>query len=487
MSTQRLNQTQRQTLKFSPLQIQMLNLLQLNTLELEQRIKDELEENPVLEEGQELPETPAEDEAGPSEEEYVPEGNDLPSDDYRDWDEFANDDIPDYKTRSDNYPADEDFYSAPLVQVATWREELKQQIGTLDLDERQRMIAEFIIDSLDDDGFLKYETSSLADDISFTNNLWVEEKEIEQVLPIVRSLDPPGIAARDLQDCLLSQLERRPLTPERQLAEGVVRQCMHELSTRNYEKITRVMGISDNQLRQALGTIAHLNPRPIMGGQTTGQITNENIVPEYVVTQENGQFEISLNNRNLPSVRLSKAMVELARNRIGSKSERTTAQFVRNKLAAARWFIDALRQREQTMLNAMRAIVDLQREYFLSGDVRTLKPMILKDIADKIGMDISTISRVTSGKYAQTPFGLIHLKDLFTEGIRNEDGDEVSNREIQQALVDLIENEDKASPYTDQQIQKLLSEKGYNVARRTVAKYREQLNLPIAKIRREFI
>jgi RNA polymerase sigma-54 factor len=476
---QRLTQTQKQTLKFSPLQIQMLNLLGLNTLELEQKIKDELEENPVLEEGEEAPETGDETDA----DDFAGEGNDLPTDDFRDWDEFSDDDIPEYKTRSDNFPADEDYYTSPVVQVTTWRDDLKEQVGTLDLDERQRMIADFIVDSLDDDGFLKYDAYNIADDISFTNNLWVEEREIEEILPLIRALDPPGIAARDLQDCLLLQLERKPQSPEIRLSTEVVRKHMHELAGRNYEKIMRVMNLDNEELKEVLSTIAHLNPKPVVGGQSGGLVVNENILPEYFVTNDNGVFEVNLNGRDLPSIRLNKSVLEMAESR--DKKDRATAQFVKSKLASAKWFIDALRQREQTMLSTMRAIIELQREYFLTGDVRQLKPMILKDIADRIGMDISTISRVTSGKYAQTPFGIIHLKDLFTEGVRNDEGEEVSNREIQQAIVEIIDQEDKKSPLTDQQIQEALTDRGYPVARRTVAKYREQLNIPIAKIRRE--
>ncbi|MDQ1085856.1 MULTISPECIES: RNA polymerase factor sigma-54 [unclassified Siphonobacter] len=478
---QRLTQTQRQTLKFSPLQIQMLNLLGLNTLELEQRIKDELEENPVLEEGVETPEN-TEDGVDNSDE-FQTDSSDLPTDDFRDWDEFADDDIPEYKTRSDNFAADEDFYTSPMVQQNTWRDELKEQVSTIDLNERQRLIAEFIIDSLDDDGFLKYDAYNLADDISFTNNIWVEESEIEEIIPLIRALEPAGIAARDLQDCLLLQLERKPHTPENQLSLDVVRKHMHELAGRNYEKIMRVMDLDNEQLKEVLSIIAHLNPKPIVGGQNSSLQVNENILPEYFVTNDGGHFEVNLNGRDLPSIRLSKSVIEMAESR--NKNDRATSQFVKSKLASARWFIDALKQREQTMLNTMRAIIEFQKDYFLTGDVRQLKPMILKDIADRIGMDISTISRVTSGKYAQTPFGIIHLKDLFTEGVKNDEGEEVSNREIQQAIVEIIEKEDKQSPYTDQQIQEVLAEKGYPVARRTVAKYREQMNIPIAKIRRE--
>jgi RNA polymerase sigma-54 factor len=477
----RQTQTQKQTLKFSPLQIQMLNLLQLNTLELEQRIKDELEENPVLEEGREETES-AEGEEFEAEAEFETEREEAPSEDFRDWEEYSDDDIPDYKTRTNNYSEDDEFYTAPVIQTQTWQEELKDQVRMLDLTDRQQIIAGFIIDSLDDDGFLKYDPESLADDVSFTNNLYVETDEIEAVLPIIRQLDPPGVGARDLQDCLLMQLERRQEQGhDVALAIAVVKRCMHELASRNYEKIMRVMEIDTEQLKEVLNQISHLNPKPIMGQSTTGVAVNENIYPEYVLHYVDGKIEVSLNNKNLPELHLSRAMVDMASNRSGNKAE---AQFFRNKINSARWFIDALKQRENTMLNMMRALVKLQWDYFMTGDVRQLRPMILKDVADLIGMDISTISRVTSNKYAQTPFGIIHLKDLFTEGVKRDDGEEVSNREIQNAIVEIVEVEDKGNPLTDQQIQEILAERGYPVARRTVAKYREQLDIPVAKMRR---
>lgn len=479
----RQTQTQKQTLKFSPLQIQMLNLLQLNTLELEQRIKDELEENPVLEEGREETEpAEAETEEFEPEAEFEAERVEAPSEDFRDWEEYSDDDIPDYKTRSNNYSDDDEFYSAPVVQTQTWQEELKEQVRMFDLTERQQLIAGFIIDSLDDDGFLKYEPENLADDVSFTNNIYVETAEIEAILPLIRQLDPPGIAARDLQDCLLMQLERKQEQGQDvALTLAVVRRCMHELASRNYEKIMRVMEIDSEQLKEVLQQIGHLNPKPVMGQSTTGVAVNENIYPEYVLHYVDGKIEVSLNNKNLPELHLSRAMVDMASNRGGNKAE---AQFFRNKINSARWFIDALKQRENTMLNMMRALVKLQWDYFMTGDVRQLKPMILKDVADLIGMDISTISRVTSNKYAQTPFGIIHLKDLFTEGVKRDDGEEVSNREIQNAIVEIVAVEDKSNPLTDQQIQEILAQKGYPVARRTVAKYREQLDVPVAKMRR---
>mgnify|MGYP002783948804 CR=1 FL=1 len=477
-------QTQKQTLKFSPLQIQMLNLLQLSTLELEQRIKDELEENPVLEEGKEADETTTEGEDG-EDGEFDNEPEEVgptASEDYRDWDEFADDDIPDYKTRTNNYSDDDEFYSAPVVQIQTWQEELKEQVRMLDLTDREELIADFIIDSLDDDGFLKYDADSLADDVSFTNNIYVETSEVEAVLPIFRRLDPPGIAARDLKECLLIQLERRrDQGHDVDLTLAVVKRCMNELASRNYEKIMRVMEIDQEHLKEVIHQITSLNPKPVMGQSRSG-VANENIFPEYLLHYtDDGKIEVTLNNKNFPELRLSKSFAVMAEN---SGRDRATAQFVRSKINSARWFIDALKQRENTMLNTMKAIIKLQWDYFMTGDVRKLRPMILKDVADLIGMDISTVSRVTSNKYAQTPFGIIHLKDLFTEGVKNEAGDEVSNREIQQAIVEIVDAEDKSNPLTDQQIQELLGGKGYHVARRTVAKYREQLDIPVAKMRR---
>jgi RNA polymerase sigma-54 factor len=459
----------------------MLNLLQLSTLELEQRIKDELEENPVLEEGKETEETDATgDEAEDGDFDDEP-AEVAPSEDYRDWDEFADDDIPDYKTRTNNYSDDDEFYSAPVVQVQTWQEELKEQVRMLDLTDRQELIADFIIDSLDDDGFLKYDAEGLADDVSFTNNLFVDTAEVEELLPLIRSLDPPGIGARDLKECLLIQLERkREAGQDVALTTAVVKRCMPELAARNYEKIMRVMEIDQEQLKDVIHQITALNPKPIMGQSRNA--ANENIFPEYLLHYtDDGKIEVALNNKNFPELRLNKSFAVMAE---ASGRDRATAQFVRSKINSARWFIDALKQRENTMLNTMKAIIKLQWDYFMTGDVRKLRPMILKDVADLIGMDISTVSRVTSNKYAQTPFGIIHLKDLFTEGVKNEAGDEVSNREIQQAIVEIVDVEDKSNPLTDQQIQELLGQKGYHVARRTVAKYREQLDIPVAKMRR---
>jgi RNA polymerase sigma-54 factor len=462
----------------------MLNLLQLSTLELEQRIKDELEENPVLEEGKEADEATA-DENGDDEGDFDNEPEEVgptASEDYRDWDEFSDDDIPDYKTRTNNYSDDDEFYSAPVVQMQTWQEELKEQVRMLDITDREELIADFIIDSLDDDGFLKYDADSLADDVSFTNNIFVETSEVEAVLPIFRRLDPPGIASRDLKECLLIQLERkREQGHDVDLTIAVVKRCMNELASRNYEKIMRVMEIDQEQLKEVIHQITSLNPKPVMGQSRNG-VANENIFPEYLLHYtDDGKIEVTLNNKNFPELRLSKSFAAMAEN---SGRDRATAQFVRSKINSARWFIDALKQRENTMLNTMKAIIKLQWDYFITGDVRKLRPMILKDVADLIGMDISTVSRVTSNKYAQTPFGIIHLKDLFTEGVKNEAGDEVSNREIQQAIVEIVDVEDKSNPLTDQQIQELLGEKGYHVARRTVAKYREQLDIPVAKMRR---
>jgi len=478
-------QTQKQTLKFSPLQIQMLNLLQLSTLELEQRIKDELEENPVLEEGKEAEETPTDSDDGDDADfdaESEREAEVAPTEDYQDYDEYTHDDIPDYKTRTNNYSEDDEFYSAPVVQTQTWQEELKEQVQMLDLSDRQELIADFIIDSLDDDGFLKYDADSLADDVSFTNNVYVDTAEVEQILPLIRNLDPPGIGARDLKDCLLIQLERRrEAGHDVALTIAVVKRCMNELAARNYEKIMRIMEIDQEQLKEVIHQITALNPKPVMG-QGRNSAGNQNIFPEYLLHYtDDGKVEVTLNNKNFPELRMSKSLAGIAEN---SGKDRATAQFVRSKINSARWFIDALRQRENTMLNTMKAIIRLQWEYFMSGDVRKLRPMILKDVADLISMDISTVSRVTSHKYAQTPFGIIHLKDLFTEGVMAESGEEVSNREIQQAIVEIVEVEDKSLPLTDQQIQELLGEKGYHVARRTVAKYREQLDIPVAKMRR---
>lgn len=457
----------------------MLNLLHLTTMELEQRIKEEIEENPILEEGKE--ENASEDS---SDEFQDPEdkggGEDSSVQDYYDWDEFRDDDIPDYKTYANNQSADNELYTRPMVEAISFRDELKQQVHFLRLDERQQLVADFILDSLDEDGFLRREGDVIADDISFANSMFIEPEEVNAMLKVIQQLDPPGIAASDLKECLLIQLNRMETQNETwKWAYRIVCDAFDELGSRNYDKIMRITGLDEESLKKAIQLITTLNPKPA-SGLRNDSIVNESIKPDFMLWYaEDGEIEVQLTWGNSPALKLNKLFTKMAEQKI----DKATNQFLKNKMNSAKWFIDAIKQRENTMLSTLKAIVRLQYDYFQTGDIKKLRPMILKDVAEIIFMDISTVSRVTTNKYVQTPFGIVLLKDLFTEGVTNEDGTEVSNREIQEAIREIVGEEDKRHPYNDQQITDMLSEKGYSVARRTVAKYREQLNIPTARLR----
>ncbi len=465
-----LIQTQKQTLKISPAQIQLLNFLQLNTLELEQHIKNELEENPLLEEGEEI----AGDFDAAAD---IQNSSEDRTQDYMDWEEFREDDTPDYRTRVNNFSDDDNSYTPALVEMTSWRQELKEQFHLMPLTERQQVLADFVVDSLSDEGYLSYTAEALTDDVSFTIGLYVEEAEVEEIVQILRKMDPPGLGASNLQDCLLMQLERRQ-DEKTQIAADLVKKRFEDLASRNYEKLMRLSNLSFEELKEALALIATLNPQPVMGSQTGALIVKDNIVPDYIVTVEGDIVDVELNNKRIPPLIINKSYAQEVG---GSRAANT---YVNSKLNAANWLIEAIQQRENTMLKSMRTIVKLQSDYFRTGDVRMLKPMVLRDIAERIQMDVSTISRVTSGKYAQTPFGIIHLKDLFTEGLMTNTGEEVSNRQIQLTLADLVFKEDKHNPFNDFQLAEMLAELGYPVARRTVAKYREQMDIPTATLRR---
>ncbi|MEO6287085.1 MAG: RNA polymerase factor sigma-54 [Dyadobacter sp.] len=477
---QRQTQTQRQTLKYSPLQIQMLNLLHLTTMELEQRIKEELEENPILEEGKE--ENASEDTADEFQDpaDAAGAGEDTSVQDYYDWDEFRDDDIPDYKTYANNQSADNELYTRPMVESISFRDDLKQQVHFLRLDERQQLVADFILDSLDEDGFLRRESDVIADDISFANSMFIDTEEVNQMLKVIQQLDPPGIAANDLRECLLIQLARMENhTDVWRWSCKIVSDAFDELGSRNYDKIMRITGLDEESLKKAIQMITTLNPKPA-SGLRNDSLVNESIKPDFSLRYtEDGEIEVQLTWGNSPALKLNKLFTKMAE----QKNDKATNQFLKNKMNSAKWFIDAIKQRENTMLSTLKAIVKLQYDYFQSGDIKKLRPMILKDVAEIIDMDISTVSRVTTNKYVQTPFGIVLLKDLFTEGVTNEDGTEVSNREIQEAIREIVSEEEKRHPYNDQQITDMLSERGYSVARRTVAKYREQLNIPTARLR----
>lgn len=463
-----LIQSQKQTLKISPSQIQLLNFFQLNSLELEQYIKNELEENPILEE------------SNSQNDDFSDESfsADDRTQDYMDWDEFHDDNLPDYRTRVNNFSEDDTFFAPTLVENISWREEVKQQFHLLVDTERQRFLADYLVDSLTDEGYLQVSLDSLVDDVSFSSGMFVDETEIQYLIDILHKLQPVGLGTSNLQECLLMQLERSHF-PTTNIAQKLVKEHFEELATRNYDKLKRLCTFSTDEIKDAVALIATLNPQPVVGGQSATALTvKDNVIPDYIITVEGELLEVSLNSRGIPPLSINKAYSEA----LGGSKE--VNSYLNAKINAANWLIEAIQQRENTMLKTMKAIVKLQKEFFVSGNIRLLKPMVLQDIADQIKMDISTVSRVTSGKYAQTPFGIIHLKELFTEGMKTNSGEEVSNRQIQLVLEELVTKEDKSNPLNDFQLTELLAQRGYQIARRTVAKYREILGILPSTLRR---
>ena len=482
-----LKQTLSQKLlqKLSPQQIQLMKLLQVPTMELEQRIKEEIEENPALEEGKEEAEEFADDynnddlgEVTESQEEF-------------DINDYLDDDLPQYKTASSNYSADDDEKAVPISGGVSFHEILKSQLGLRKMTAKERSIAENIIGNIDDDGYLRRDIEAIVDDLAFTQNVMANEEEVEDVLFLVQDFEPAGVGARDLRECLLLQLER---THHGDIAvytaKKILERSFDEFSKKHYDKIKSKFEISDEDLKEAIDEITRLNPKP---GNSLKESTNsrniQQIIPDFILTEDEGELSLSLNSRNAPQLKVSRTYETMLRNYAegakSSKADKEALTFVKQKLDAAKWFIDAIYQRQQTLMYTMKAILDYQKEYFLSGDETQLKPMILKDIADIVGMDISTISRVANSKYIQTPYGIMSLKYFFSESLSTSSGEEVSTREVKKILEDAIDGEDKKKPLTDQKLTDLLKDKGYNIARRTVAKYREQLNIPVARLRKE--
>ena len=499
MPNQRLTQTQRQELKLSPQQIQLMKLLQLPIMELEQRIKEEMEINPALEESRENDnednEPTVDDTDDGENDDYNDDEFDLAKDDEFDINDYLpEEDLDDYsyKLQANNYSADDDIYEAPVVNEETFQDYLNQQLAYHDLTDEQLLIGEYIIGNLDDNGYLNRPVPNIVDDLLFTMNLSTTDQEVENVLHIVQRLDPPGIAARNLQECLLIQLQRMqaedpsPYT-DYNLCMAIIKDCFEEFTRKHYDKIGKKLDISNRELKPALDAILRLNPKP--ADASTPSVKNIHyITPDFFVTVRDGKVDLTLDGRNVPELHVSKQYLKMMEEFSNSKDTRNmqeAAQFVKQKIDAARWFIDAINQRQNTLYTTMKAIVDLQEEYFLTGDETKLKPMILKDVADKVGMDISTISRVANSKYVQTPYGTFQLKFFFSEGITNDEGEEVSTREIKKILKDAVEGEDKTNPMTDEQLMLVLKDKGYPIARRTVAKYREQLGIPVGRMRKE--
>lgn len=486
MLKQRLQQKLQQ--KLSPLQIQTIKLLEVPVMQLEQRIKEELENNPVLEQVDTEEDTttieanfeePASSDTEENEDEFSLE-------DFIDEDEY----IPSYRLNAQNYSPDDKHPTIPLSSSMSFHEYLESQLGELSLDDRQLMIASFIIGNIDDDGYLRRNLDAIADDLAFLQNIETDEKEVLQILRMIQEFDPPGVGARNLQECLLLQIEQKDLSsPPIQLAKKILSTCFDEFTKKHYEKIATRLNISQEELKAALDEILRLNPKPGSAFASSASSASDQIVPDFILDYKDGEFILSLNSKNIPELRISRAyseMIEdLASQKNDQKSKRELMAFVRQKIESARWFIEAIKQRQNTLLTTMQAILNYQAEYFRDGDEKKLKPMILKDIADMTGYDVSTISRVANSKYIQTHFGIIPLKFLFSESMQNESGAEVSTREIKKILEECVEAEDKRNPLTDDELAEILKQKGYPIARRTVAKYREQLGIPVARLRKE--
>lgn len=478
--------------KLSPQQIQLMKLLQVPTAELDQRIKEEMEINPALDEGKDEDEGPAEEENDTDAKDDLDTDNDSENDRDEDFninDYLGDDDTPDYKLSANNNSADNEERSVPLASGDSFQENLMQQIDLRIIHEKQKQIVTYIIGNLDDSGYLRRELESIVDDLAFNQNITVTEAELEKILHIVQELDPPGVGARTLQECLLIQLKRKEedsMAIENAIL--IIEEYFEEFTKKHYEKIIKKTGMNDDDLKDAIDEIIHLNPKPGNSTKESAKTNFQQIIPDFIIYEENGKLDLSLNSRNAPSLKVSRDYQEMLRSyssNKGDKALKEAATFVKQKIDSAKWFIEAIRQRQQTLLFTMNAIMQYQHDYFLTGDETKLKPMILKDIADIVGMDISTVSRVANSKYVQTNFGTFLLKTFFSESLSTDSGEEVSTREVKKILEDAIGAENKHKPVTDDALAKILKDKGYNIARRTVAKYREQLNIPVARLRKE--
>lgn len=485
---QRLGLNQSLQQKLSPQQIQFIKLLQVPTAELDTRIEEELEINPALEEGEEDEQQPEEKTEAETEEFDESESKNDDDVDLKDY--LGDDDSIGYKMQSDG-GGDEDDREMPIPMGTSLHEQLMSQLGYLGLNDQQDAIGKQLIGSIEADGYIRRELEAIVNDLAFSQGIETTVEEVESVLKKIQQFDPAGIAARNLQECLLLQLERMDNGHDIDVAvaKKIIAECFEEFTKKHYQKIQKKLGTEDEEfVRDAMELIVKLNPKP-GSGSTTGMVKNQYIMPDFILVNNNGKLELSLNSRNAPELRISKSYTEMFKAYDkGDKKDKKLKEavtFVKQKLDAAKWFIDAIKQRQHTLLRTMKAIVDFQYDFFLEGDETKLRPMILKDIAQMISMDISTVSRVASSKAVQTDFGIFPLKYFFSEGISTDSGEEVSSREVKQIIKDIIEGEDKNKPFSDDRLEKILNDKGYNIARRTVAKYREQLNIPVARLRKE--
>ena len=456
--------------KLSPQQIQMIKLLELPTLQFEQRVKQEIEENIVLEED----ERKEEDEESLSVEEYIRE-----------------DDTPSYKSRINNFSKDDKQRPINITEGRSMQEYLVEQLLYRNLDEREQAIAEFLVGSIDEDGYLRRDMESISDDVAFSLGIETSVQELERLLSIIHQLEPAGIGARNLQECLLLQMkERRADSPAKRLARRILASHFEEFVKKHYEKLIARLGVSEDEFRDAIDEIKHLSPKPGNLYSESALDASPYIIPDFHIDYHDGQFDLSLNSYNIPEIKINRRYVDMIRDMVSSKGtvaekDREAIQFVKSKIDSAKWFISAIKQRHDTLMRTMQEILNFQKEYFKDGDKSKLRPMILKDIADRTGLDVSTISRVVNSKYAQTHFGIILLKTLFSEAMQTESGEIVSSYEIKNILQSCIDEEDKRHPLTDETLMNILNAKGYCIARRTVAKYREMLDIPVARLRKQ--
>ncbi len=474
--------------KLSPQQIQLMKLIQLPTQAFEQRISQEMNENPALEGGKEETESFDDDFGDDSLEDDFDEGTEIVETEINVDDYLSDDETPGYKLSANNYSADDEEKQMPYAAGTSFTQYLMQQLSTYRLDEEEQEISRFLVGSVDESGYIRRQLIDIVDDLAFTQNVYTTVDKIEKVLRLVQDLDPPGVGARDLQECLLIQLLRKKDSQGVALAISILRDSFEHFSKKHYAKLIQKYTISEDQLRSAIHEIEGLNPKP--GGTYAGNNKIvEHVVPDFAITIVEGILELTLNGRNAPELHVSREYTNMLKGykeaTQKSKSQKDAVQFIKQKLDAAKWFIDAIKQRQQTLFVTMNSIMHHQEGYFLSGDERKLKPMILKDIADKIKMDISTVSRVANSKYVDTPYGTRLIKEFFSESMKNDQGEDVSTKEIKKILEITIGEENKRKPFTDDKLAKLLLEKGYPIARRTVAKYREQLDLPVARLRKE--
>ncbi len=474
--------------KLSPQQIQLMKLIQLPTQAFEQRLKEELVENPALESGKEEEELYEKDEFDNNDDYDDYDGGESIDADEINIDEYlSNDETPDYKLQANNY-SDEEERETPFAAAVSFHQDLINQLNTFLLTEQEREIAEFLIGSIDDDGYLRRDVQDIVDDMAFTQAIYTDEKTVERMLHIIHDLEPAGVGARNLHECLLLQLRHKTPTESVELAINIIENEFDAFTKKHYEKLMTAFEVSKEQLKKAIEEIEKLNPKPGGAFDSSTRVV-EQIVPDFAIRIVDGELELSLNGRNAPTLHVSKDYQEMLQTYKESKdksnAQKDAVQFIKQKLDSAKWFIDAIRQRQETLYVTMNAIMHFQREYFLDGDETKLKPMILKDVADMVGLDISTVSRVANSKYVETPYGTKLIKEFFSEAMKNDQGEDVSTLEIKKILKTIIEEEDKSKPLPDDQLADILKEKGYPIARRTIAKYRDLLDIPVARMRKK--